>query len=54
MTMPQGTKCPSGMALGWPNFSADLTPFIANDAITITAKVQVNGQAAPLVLSTKL
>ena len=48
----QGVKCASGMALGW-NFAEDVTPFIANDAITITAKVQVNGQAAPLVLATR-
>ena len=52
LTMPQGKQCPNGMACGWPDFAADVTPFIANNAITITAKVQVNGQAAPLALTT--
>jgi hypothetical protein len=50
--MAQEDKCTNGMAYGWAEFAADVTPFIANDAITITAKVQVNGQAAPLALTT--
>ena len=54
MTMVQGAKCENGSGMGWPDFAADVTPFIANDAITITAKVQVNGQAAPVALTTDL
>ena len=49
--MNQGAKSKVGRGRGW-DFAEGVTPFIANDAITITAKVKVNGQAAPLALTT--
>lgn len=39
-----------GIPWGWPTFVPDVTPYIVNDSITITAKIKLKSSAGPIVL----
>ena len=51
MAMTPGSMCENGKLHGWASFAADVTAYMANDAITITIVVKVNGSGAPIVLA---